>query len=109
MNTFTILNYNKMNILLFNHSWENVFTDQESGIAYYEWAVGSHPGHADVMPFNREDSESGVNDPSQPLNLHEGHSYFISIKVSIYCMQHLNDSDIMSDFLLKKVIHIHLP
>ncbi|XP_033637440.1 uncharacterized protein LOC117298344 isoform X1 [Asterias rubens] len=61
-------------------SWENVFTDQESGIAYYEWAVGSHPGHADVMPFNREDSESGVNDPSQPLTLHEGHSYFISIK-----------------------------
>ncbi|XP_071784665.1 uncharacterized protein [Asterias amurensis] len=61
-------------------SWENVFSDVESGISYFEWAVGSHPGHADVMPFTREDSESGVTDPSQPLTLHEGHSYFISIK-----------------------------
>ena len=67
---------------MFCRSWENVFSDKESGVAYYEWAVGSYPGHADVMPFTREISESGVTDPSRPLTFHEGHSYFISIKVS---------------------------
>ncbi|XP_038051300.1 uncharacterized protein LOC119724354 isoform X2 [Patiria miniata] len=61
-------------------SWENVFSDQESGVAYYEWALGSHPGHADIMPFTRESTEIGVSDPSQPLLLQEGHSYFISVK-----------------------------
>ncbi|XP_071798435.1 uncharacterized protein [Asterias amurensis] len=61
-------------------SWTSVFTDPESGIAYYEWAVGSHSGHSDVMPFTKEYSESGVTDSSQHLTLHEGHSYFISIK-----------------------------
>ncbi|XP_038071216.1 uncharacterized protein LOC119740085 [Patiria miniata] len=61
-------------------SWENVFSDKQSGMAYYEWAVGSHPGHADIMPFTRETSESGTSDPSQPLRLQEGHSYFITVK-----------------------------
>ncbi|XP_038050780.1 uncharacterized protein LOC119723938 isoform X2 [Patiria miniata] len=61
-------------------SWENVFSDQESGVAYYEWAVGSHPGHADIMPFTEESTEIGVSDPSRPLLLQEGHSYFISVK-----------------------------
>ncbi|XP_022102003.1 uncharacterized protein LOC110985345 [Acanthaster planci] len=61
-------------------SWENIFADEESGIAYYEWAVGSHPGHADVMPFTRQTSVSGVSDSSRPLLLQEGHSYFVSVK-----------------------------
>ncbi|XP_038057739.1 uncharacterized protein LOC119729229 [Patiria miniata] len=61
-------------------SWKNVFSDKESGVAYYEWAVGSHPGHADIMPFTRENTEIGVSDPSRPLHLQEGHSYFISVK-----------------------------
>ena len=68
-------------VILFS-SWQNVFSDVESGIAYYEWAVGSHAGHADIMPFARVNSESGVTDPSQPLTLQEGHSYFVSVKVS---------------------------
>ncbi|XP_022103295.1 uncharacterized protein LOC110986023 [Acanthaster planci] len=61
-------------------SWENVFSDRESGVAYYEWAVGSHSGHADIMPFTREDKETVVSDSSQPLPLQEGHSYFIAVK-----------------------------
>ncbi|XP_022088109.1 uncharacterized protein LOC110977889 isoform X2 [Acanthaster planci] len=60
--------------------WEHVFSDKESGIAYYEWAVGSQPGHADVMPFKQETSESGASDPSAPLRLQEGHSYFVTVK-----------------------------
>ncbi|XP_038050879.1 uncharacterized protein LOC119724031 [Patiria miniata] len=61
-------------------SWENVFSDKDSGVSYYEWAVGSHPGHADIMPFTRESTENGVSDPSRPLFLLEGHSYFVSVK-----------------------------
>ncbi|XP_022103276.1 uncharacterized protein LOC110986013 isoform X2 [Acanthaster planci] len=61
-------------------SWENVFSDKESGIAYYEWAIGSHPGYADIMPFTRESTENGLSGPARELPLQEGHSYFISVK-----------------------------
>ncbi|XP_038050540.1 uncharacterized protein LOC119723761 [Patiria miniata] len=61
-------------------SWENIFSDKESGVSYYEWAVGSHPGHADIMQFTRESTENGVSDLSRPLLLQEGHAYFISVK-----------------------------
>ncbi|XP_022105050.1 uncharacterized protein LOC110986986 isoform X2 [Acanthaster planci] len=61
-------------------SWKDVFSDKESGVAYYEWAVGSHPGHADIMPFTRESTAKGVSEPSRPLALQEGHSYFVSVK-----------------------------
>ncbi|XP_022107048.1 uncharacterized protein LOC110988105 [Acanthaster planci] len=61
-------------------SWKNVFSDRESGVAYYEWAVGSHRGRADIMPFTRVDNETGVSDPSRRLPFQDGHSYFISVK-----------------------------
>ena len=67
---------------LFVSSWENVFADKESGIAYYEWAVGSAPGHADIMPFSRSDSVTGISDSARPLDLQEGHSYYISVRVT---------------------------
>ncbi|XP_022100380.1 uncharacterized protein LOC110984469 isoform X2 [Acanthaster planci] len=61
-------------------SWKDIFSDKESSVAYFEWAVGSHPGHADIMPFTRESTETGISDPSRPLALQEGHSYFVSVK-----------------------------
>ncbi|KAI8477563.1 hypothetical protein Bbelb_447040, partial [Branchiostoma belcheri] len=34
-------------------SWDRVFMDTESGMSYYEWCVGSQPGHCDVMALTR--------------------------------------------------------
>ncbi|CAH1259452.1 Hypp2286 [Branchiostoma lanceolatum] len=60
--------------------WDGVFLDPESGISHYEWSVGSGPGHADIMPFTRTESEAAVSDPALDLQLQEGHVYFVSVK-----------------------------
>ncbi|XP_061193435.1 uncharacterized protein LOC133201664 [Saccostrea echinata] len=60
--------------------WNDVFSDPESGMDYFMWSIGSEPGHFDVMYFTRVDSDCGMNNKSQPLNITEGHAYFISVK-----------------------------
>ncbi|XP_066275498.1 uncharacterized protein [Branchiostoma lanceolatum] len=60
--------------------WDGVFLDPESGISRYEWSVGSGPGHADIMPFTRTESEATVSDPALDLQLQEGHVYYVSVK-----------------------------
>ncbi|KAK3101903.1 hypothetical protein FSP39_007221, partial [Pinctada imbricata] len=60
--------------------WKNVFTDVESGIDYYEWGIGSEPGYDDIMAFAKVTEECGENDKTSPLDLKDGHAYFISVK-----------------------------
>ncbi|XP_072034094.1 uncharacterized protein [Amphiura filiformis] len=61
-------------------SWNNTFLDLESGIDYYEWAIGSNPGHADILPFV-ETKHQRAESPGA-LNLQEGHSYYITVKAT---------------------------
>ncbi|XP_019617771.1 PREDICTED: uncharacterized protein LOC109465072 [Branchiostoma belcheri] len=60
-------------------SWDRVFMDTESGMSYYEWCVGSQPGHCDVMALTRTESEETVSDSALDLRLQEGHAYYISV------------------------------
>ncbi|KAI8510730.1 hypothetical protein Bbelb_116460, partial [Branchiostoma belcheri] len=60
-------------------SWDRVFMDTESGMSYYEWCVGSQPGHCDVMALTRTESEEAVSDSALDLRLQEGHAYYISV------------------------------
>ncbi|XP_061181031.1 uncharacterized protein LOC133189645 [Saccostrea echinata] len=60
--------------------WKKVFVDPESTIDHYMWAIGSEPGYDDVMDFTREESECGENSPLNPLDLKEGHAYYITVK-----------------------------
>lgn len=50
------------------------------------WAIGSQPGYDDIMAFTREESDCGENSKNNPLNLMEGHAYYISVKVGCFCM-----------------------
>ncbi|KAI8507103.1 hypothetical protein Bbelb_155420, partial [Branchiostoma belcheri] len=52
----------------------------DSGVSFYEWAVGSRPGHADIAPFSRTVDTMASTDPNSPLSLHEGHTYYVSVK-----------------------------
>ncbi|XP_070570802.1 uncharacterized protein [Ptychodera flava] len=61
-------------------SWEGLFIDLESGIARYEWSVGSQPGFADIMAFTPTTSEEATSDESVDLGLEEGHFYYVSVK-----------------------------
>ncbi|XP_078664145.1 uncharacterized protein LOC144907216 [Branchiostoma floridae x Branchiostoma belcheri] len=61
-------------------SWEGLFNDPQSGVSFYEWAVGSRPGHADIAPFSRTVDTMASTDPNSPLSLHEGHTYYVSVK-----------------------------
>ncbi|CAH1258773.1 Hypp2075 [Branchiostoma lanceolatum] len=60
-------------------SWDRVFMDPESGMSYYEWCVGSQPGHCDVMALTRTESEEAMSDSALDLHLQEGHAYYISV------------------------------
>ncbi len=66
-----------------NSRWPDVFSDNESGVKCYQWAIGSKPGHADIMPYTLVTSPEATSDADQPLSMKEGHSYYIAIKVSI--------------------------
>lgn len=66
----------------FHFSWKKVFVDPESTVDYFMWAIGSQPGSDDIMAFTREESECGENSKQNPLDLKEGHAYYISVKVS---------------------------
>ncbi|XP_078334035.1 uncharacterized protein LOC111124258 [Crassostrea virginica] len=60
--------------------WKKVFVDPESTVDYYMWAIGSQPGYDDIMEFTRVETECGENSKLNPLDLKEGHSYYISVK-----------------------------
>ena len=64
-------------------SWKGVFKDIESGIDYYLWSIGSEPGYTDIMPYMKVVAdECGVTDENNPLDLHDGHYYYINVRVS---------------------------
>jgi len=70
------------------YSWIEVFIDQESGVHYYIWSIGSKPGYDDIMGYvNVSDVNCAVSDPNSPLNLHEGHAYFINVRVKHFRMK----------------------
>ena len=60
------------------YSWNHEFLDLESGIKFYELGIGSNPGHADILPFVQSNEETGT---FQDLQLQEGHSYYVTVKV----------------------------
>ena len=63
--------------------WGGVFVDSVSGIAGYEWGVGSLPGHADTLPFTPTREEQGVSTDTVPnLQLQEGKHYYVTVRVS---------------------------
>ena len=61
-----------------------IFTDTESSIVYYEWAVGSRPGYNDKMEFTVTTDVCATSSPASDLDLHEGHAYFINVRVSCH-------------------------
>ena len=69
--------------MLLTLRWTGAFVDAESGIAFYDWSVGSLPGHADIMPFARTETAQEMSPSDQALSLREGHSYFVTIRVII--------------------------
>ena len=59
-----------------------MFKDLESGIDYYLWSIGSEPGYTDIMPYMKVVAdECGVTDGNNPLDLHDGHYYYINVRV----------------------------
>lgn len=46
------------------------------------WSVGSEPGYTDIMPYVKISDECGVTDENNPLDLHDGHYYYINVRVS---------------------------
>ncbi|XP_069133969.1 uncharacterized protein [Argopecten irradians] len=61
--------------------WTEVFSDLESGIEKYMWAVGSEPGYDDIMAYTDVgDVLCAVQDENNVLEFHEGHAYYISVK-----------------------------
>ncbi|XP_033124572.1 uncharacterized protein LOC117122905, partial [Anneissia japonica] len=61
-------------------SWDGVFIDHESGISTYEWSIGSKPYWADIYPNTFTSSEGAITNENYPLNLQEGHHYYITVK-----------------------------
>jgi len=63
-------------------SWKGVFSDVDSGIDYYMWSIGSEPGYTDMMPYMKVvDEECGITDKNNPLDLQDGHYYYINVRV----------------------------
>ncbi|XP_071123054.1 uncharacterized protein [Mytilus edulis] len=61
--------------------WKGVFLDLESGIDYYMWSVGSEPGYIDMMSYLKVvDEECGRTDKNKPLDLKDGHFYYINVR-----------------------------
>ncbi|CAG2233138.1 unnamed protein product [Mytilus edulis] len=61
--------------------WKGVFLDLESGIDYYLWSVGSEPGYTDMMSYLKVfDQECGIVDENNPLDLKDGHFYYINVR-----------------------------
>ncbi|XP_072048762.1 uncharacterized protein [Amphiura filiformis] len=61
--------------------WRSIFSDPESNIAHYLWAIGSQPGHSNIRKFTKSITAAANTEPDELLKLHEGHAYYITIKV----------------------------
>lgn len=83
--------------LFSNLSWTGLFEDQESGIYTYYWSVGSAQRFSDVMPYRQSDMECATSPDNDPLNLKEGHTYFINVKVNIQMKQNAIQSTLIMD------------
>lgn len=60
-----------------------MFEDHESGIKRYIWAVGSMPGYDNIMKYvDTSINQCGTSDSHTTLDLHEGHAYYINVRVS---------------------------
>ncbi|KAL4221421.1 hypothetical protein ACF0H5_019679 [Mactra antiquata] len=60
--------------------WNSLFEDKESGIAYYEWCIGTSAGYDDIMKYIKTTEECNQSPDTSLLSLIEGHSYFVSVK-----------------------------
>ncbi|XP_052067298.1 uncharacterized protein LOC127706680 [Mytilus californianus] len=61
--------------------WKDVFLDLESGIDFYLWSVGSESGYTDMMSYLKVvDEECGMTDKNNPLDLQDGHFYYINVR-----------------------------
>lgn len=106
-NRTLLCNHTNMFMCVLFTSWENSFVDLESGIAFYEWAIGSNPGHADIIPFVKTKEEQGNSDLLSALQ--EGHSYYISVKVSQYdCFFFMKWFNLSSTFGNKSTICVFI-
>ncbi|XP_070573746.1 uncharacterized protein [Ptychodera flava] len=64
-------------------TWIGLFKDDESGIAEYEWCIGSKPWYSDIYPCTttgQQPSVKSVDDAIDGLKLIEGHSYYVMVK-----------------------------
>lgn len=68
-------------------SWRDVFVDNESGVAYYMWGVGSEKGQDDVFQFIRTEQDCAVSTKHNAFDILEGHSYFLTVKVAYQLLQ----------------------
>lgn len=57
------------------------FGDKESGIASYQWCIGSGPGHDDAITCTHTTASNF--EPSVSNRLYPGHAYYITVKVII--------------------------
>jgi hypothetical protein len=58
-------------------SWSG-FSDLESGIASYEWAIGTEPGFDDVLHF--VDVGTSTDEKADGLTLETGTTYFVTVR-----------------------------
>ena len=56
------------------------FADPESGIAKYEWAIGSSPGGTDVQPFVNVGSATSAT--ASGLSLQVGRTYYLTVQAT---------------------------
>ncbi|XP_053390115.1 uncharacterized protein LOC123523221, partial [Mercenaria mercenaria] len=60
--------------------WTGVFSDLESGISHFSWALGTHAGYDDIFMFDNIEEECAQTPENKPLSLKEGHAYFVTVK-----------------------------
>ena len=70
--------------MYFTSSWKGIFIDPESGVAFYKWGIGSRPSYDNIYAFTEVDNECSKTTGDQVLDMHEGHSYFITVMVIYY-------------------------
>ncbi|XP_053400998.1 uncharacterized protein LOC128557563 isoform X2 [Mercenaria mercenaria] len=60
--------------------WTGVFSDLESGISHFSWAIGTQAGYADIFMFDNIEEECAQTPENKPLTLKEGHAYFVTVE-----------------------------
>ena len=67
--------------VLISFSWPGLFSDAESGIHYYKYAIGSRAGFDDIYPFTETTQEQSNIVAINMKEFHEGHIYTITVEV----------------------------